>query len=129
MNIPQPAHAARLGRPRLLIIGCGDTGMHVLERLAGRKRVFALTSSPRRLPELRAAGAIPLLGNLDCPRQLARLRGLAAHVLMLAPPPGQGEGDPRSAGWRPSCGVRPRKRASGRLRWALAGCESGKPPL
>lgn len=96
MNIPQPAHAARLGRPRLLIIGCGDTGMHVLERLAGRKRVFALTSSPRRLPELRAAGAIPLLGNLDCPRQLARLRGLAAHVLMLAPPPGQGEGDPRS---------------------------------
>lgn len=96
MNIPQPAHAARLGRPRLLIVGCGDTGMHVLERLAGRKRVFALTSSPGRLPELRAAGAVPLLGNLDCPRQLARLRGLAADILVLAPPPGQGEGDPRS---------------------------------
>ncbi|WP_238160317.1 SDR family NAD(P)-dependent oxidoreductase [Pigmentiphaga sp. H8] len=96
MNIPQPAHARRLGRPRLLIVGCGDTGMHVLERLAGRRRVFALTSSPQRLPELRAAGAIPLLGDLDCPRQLARLRGLAADVLMLAPPHGQGEGDPRS---------------------------------
>jgi len=96
MTTPPPAHAARLGRPRLLIVGCGDTGMHVLERLAGRKRVFALTSSPQRLAELRAAGAIPLLGNLDCRRQLARLRGLAAAVLMLAPPPGQGEDDPRS---------------------------------
>jgi len=96
MNTPQPAQAARLRRPRLLIVGCGDTGMHVLERLAGRKRVFALTSSPERLSELRAAGAIPLLGNLDCLRQLGRLRGLASDVLMLAPPPGQGDDDPRS---------------------------------
>lgn len=96
MNFPQPARTARLGRPRLLIVGCGDTGLHVLERLSGRKRVFALTSSPERLSELRAVGAIPLLGNLDCLRQLGRLRGLATDVLMLAPPPGQGEDDPRS---------------------------------
>ncbi|VCU69086.1 hypothetical protein PIGHUM_01146 [Pigmentiphaga humi] len=96
MNDAQPARAARLGRPRLLIVGCGDAGTRVLERLAGRKRVFALTSSPERLAELRAAGAVPLLGDLDRPGQLRRLRGLAAAVLMLAPPATQGEGDPRS---------------------------------
>ncbi|MDX3907336.1 MAG: SDR family NAD(P)-dependent oxidoreductase [Pigmentiphaga sp.] len=96
MTILLPAPARRLGRPRLLIVGCGDTGMHVLERLAARKRVFALTSSPDRLPVLRTAGAIPILGNLDAPAQLDRLRGLAAHVLMLAPPPSHGDGDPRS---------------------------------
>jgi nucleoside-diphosphate-sugar epimerase len=87
----------RLGKPRLLIVGCGDTGMQVLERLAARQRVFALTSTPARLPELRAAGAVPLLGNLDDRAGLARLRGLACAVLMLAPPPAQGPADTRSA--------------------------------
>ncbi|MGY8525998.1 SDR family NAD(P)-dependent oxidoreductase [Paracidovorax citrulli] len=95
----------RLGRPRLLIVGCGDVGTRCLRLLAGRWRVFALTSQPSRVPELRAAGAVPLVGNLDTPvaqrstpgATLARLHGLAARVVHLAPPPGQGEGDPRTA--------------------------------
>ena len=41
--------------------------MQVLGRLAGRMRVFALTSSPDRRAELRAAGTVALLGNLDTP--------------------------------------------------------------
>ncbi len=70
--------------------------MRVLERLVPRWRVFALTSSPSRVPELRAAGAVPLLGNLDDPATLGRLGALADHVLHLAPPPAEGEGDPRT---------------------------------
>ena len=57
--------AARLRRPTLMIIGCGDVGLRVLRLLRGRLRVLALTSSPGRVPALRAAGAMPLIGDLD----------------------------------------------------------------
>jgi nucleoside-diphosphate-sugar epimerase len=83
-------------RPRLLIVGCGDIGLRALALLRGRWQVLALTSSPARVPELRAAGAVPLVGNLDEPATLGRLGGLADAVLHLAPPPSQGEGDPRT---------------------------------
>jgi nucleoside-diphosphate-sugar epimerase len=83
-------------RPRLLIVGCGDIGMRVLALLRGRWQVLALTSSPARVAELRAAGAVPLVGNLDEPSTLGRLGGLADAVLHLAPPPGQGPTDPRT---------------------------------
>jgi nucleoside-diphosphate-sugar epimerase len=84
-------------RPTLLIVGCGDVGMRVLRLAGGRWRVLALTSSPSRLAELRAAGATPLLGDLDDPATLGRLGGLADAVLHLAPPPGAGSTDPRTA--------------------------------
>ena len=85
-----------LRRPTLLIIGCGDVGLRVLRLLQPRWRVLALTSSPGRCAALRAAGAVPLLGNLDDPATLGRLGGLADHVLHLAPPPLQGTHDPRT---------------------------------
>jgi len=81
----------------LLIVGCGDVGLRVLRLLRGRWRVLALSSSAARLPALRAAGAVPLLGNLDDAASLGRLAGLADAVLHLAPPPGQGRSDPRTA--------------------------------
>jgi nucleoside-diphosphate-sugar epimerase len=105
----------------LLVVGCGDVGMRVLRLLRGprapgdaaadadavaaaaadasrpRLRVLALTSSPQRGPELRAAGAVPLQGNLDDPGTLGRLAALADWVLHLAPPPGHGATDPRTA--------------------------------
>ncbi len=63
-------------------------------------RVLALTSSPDRLPALRAAGVTPLLGNLDDADSLARISGLAHRVLHLAPPPTDNEAqwwrDPRT---------------------------------
>lgn len=82
--------------PRLLIIGCGDIGLRVLKLLAGRWRVFALTSSASRAGALRAAGAVPLLGNLDDAATLGRLAGLADFVLHLAPPAREGEADART---------------------------------
>jgi nucleoside-diphosphate-sugar epimerase len=93
--MPQPLRAQR--RPTLLIVGCGDVGLRVLKQLAGRWTVWALTSSPERMQALRAAGAMPLLGNLDDPATLGRLGGLADRVLHLAPPPGTGHTDPRTA--------------------------------
>ncbi len=70
--------------------------MRVLRLLKGRYRLLALTSSPSRADALRAAGAVPLIGNLDDPATLARLAGLADAVLHLAPPPLQGGTDPRT---------------------------------
>ena len=82
-----PAQTSRAKRPVLLIVGCGDVGLRVLRLVLPRWRVLALTSSPARVPGLRAAGATPLLGNLYDARTLSRLAGLADAVLHLAPPP------------------------------------------
>lgn len=82
--------------PRLLIVGCGDIGLRVLSLVRARWRVLALTSNPARVPELRRAGALPLVADLDRPATLGRLAGLASHVLHLAPPPREGRTDPRT---------------------------------
>ncbi len=72
--------------------------MRVLKLLRGRGwQVAALTSSPGRHAALREAGALPLMGNLDRPETLARLAGWADAVLHLAPPPGEGAEDRRTA--------------------------------
>lgn len=84
-------------RPSLLVVGCGDIGMRVLRLLRGRWRLLALTSSPARFDALRSAGAVPLLGNLDDVASLARIGSLADAVLHLAPPPGHGASDLRTA--------------------------------
>ena len=86
---PQP-------RPRLLIVGCGDVGLRILPLVAGAWSVRVLTSSPGRVEALRAAGALPLIGNLDAPATLSRLAGLCDAVLHLAPPPASGARDPRT---------------------------------
>ena len=105
LNRPAPSpHASRLGsrkprklgRPRLLIIGCGDVGLRIVSRLATRFRLIALTSTPERAPLLRAAGVVPVVGNLDQPASLRRLQGLAERVIHLAPPGNVGERDTRT---------------------------------
>jgi nucleoside-diphosphate-sugar epimerase len=86
---------SRFRRERVLIIGCGDVGLRTAESLgAGRRaRLMAFTSSPQRIAALRARGVTPLSGNLDEPRSLQRLAGLATRVLHLAPPPSEGQAD------------------------------------
>ena len=88
-----PAHARR---PTLLIVGCGDIGLRVLRLVQPRWRVLALSSTPARVPLLRALGALPLVGDLDRSETLGRLGGLADAVLHLAPPPASGDDDPRT---------------------------------
>ena len=86
----------KIGRPRLLILGCGDVGMRLLPLVRGRFRVFAVTSRPERCAELRAAGAVPIVADLDRPETLERLAGLARHIVHLAPPQAEGMQDRRT---------------------------------
>ena len=82
-----------------MIVGCGDVGLRVARLLPARVKRLALTSSPARMPELRAQGLTPLLGNLDDAASLRRLAGLATRVIHLAPPPNghpQWREDPRT---------------------------------
>ena len=92
---PLGALPSRFKRERLLIIGCGDVGQRVV-RLQRHVRVVALTSSPARVAALRAQGVTPIVGNLDVSASLQRLAGWATRVLHLAPPPLQGNTDPRT---------------------------------
>ena len=94
-QFPLGALPSRFKRERLLIIGCGDVGQRVV-RVQRHVRVVALTSSPDRVEALRAQGVTPVVGNLDAPASLQRLAGWATHVLHLAPPPLQGNTDPRT---------------------------------
>jgi nucleoside-diphosphate-sugar epimerase len=73
----------------LLIVGCGDVGLRVAKLLHKRWRVWVLTSSPHRVPALRALGLSPIVGNLDDSRTLYRVACLAPRVLHLAPPAGE----------------------------------------
>jgi len=86
----------KIGLPRLLMLGCGDVGMRLLPLLRQQFRVFAVTSQPQRCAELRAAGAVPLVADLDQPASLARLARLAKVIVHLAPPQSAGETDRRT---------------------------------
>ena len=118
---------ARSKRPTLLIVGCGDVGMRVAKLLRGRWRLLALTSSPQRCEFLRAAGVLPVVGDLDNARTLnglARLAGLADAVLHLAPPPSHGSTDTRTARLLQTL-ARPGDQGDGRVRRIVYGSTSG----
>ena len=81
---------------RLLIIGSGDVARRALPRLVRRYRVYALLRDRAKAAEWRAAGATPVLADLDDRRSLARLAGLADLVLHCAPPANAGTVDSRT---------------------------------
>jgi nucleoside-diphosphate-sugar epimerase len=70
--------------------------MRVVRLLQRQWRLIALTSDASRVNELRQAGVVPLVGNLDEPHTLSRLAGLADVVLHLAPPQASGVTDLRT---------------------------------
>lgn len=94
----------RFGRPRLLIVGCGEIGLQIVARVRDRFRVIGLISQAARAGEVRAAGAVPLVANLDTRGALRRVRRLAKWLIHLAPPAPAGTGDPRSLRLRCACG-------------------------
>ena len=84
------------GVQKILIVGSGDVARRIVSRLARHYRVFAVLRDPGRLAAWRAAGAVPLLADLDDRASLQRLTGLADCVLNLAPPPASGQRDQRT---------------------------------
>ena len=71
-------------------------GLRVVSHLGNRFRVVALTHTRERAAALRSAGVVPIVADLDDPRSLHRLGGLARIVVHLAPPPAQGRIDTRT---------------------------------
>lgn len=84
------------GVQKILIVGSGDVARRILSQLAPRARIYALLRDANRAAQWRAAGATPVLADLDDRSSLARLAGLADCVLHLAPPPGSGKRDTRT---------------------------------
>jgi nucleoside-diphosphate-sugar epimerase len=81
---------------RLLIVGCGDVARRAIPQLTRRYRVYALVRNPAHCAILRAAGVVPIMGDLDDRASLARIAGLADTVLHFAPPPNAGIRDTRT---------------------------------
>ncbi len=81
---------------RILIVGTGDIALRVAPLLAGPCRVFGLVRRLDKCGVLRAAGVVPLAGDLDCVAALSRIGGLADTVLHFAPPPNSGNEDART---------------------------------
>jgi nucleoside-diphosphate-sugar epimerase len=84
------------GVQKILIVGSGDVARRILSRLAPRARVYAVLRDAAKAAEWRAAGATPVLADLDDRSSLQRIAGLADLVLHLAPPPGEGRCDTRT---------------------------------
>ena len=84
------------GVQKILIVGSGDVARRILSHLACRYRVYAVLRDASRCAEWRAAGALPVLADLDDRGSLNRLAGLADYVLHLAPPPAEGLDDSRT---------------------------------
>lgn len=81
-----------MSAPRLLIVGCGDVGRRLLRLLPATWQPWVLSRRPR--PDL--PGVRVLAGDLDDAPSLGRLGGCFDAVVHLAPPPGEGSGDPRT---------------------------------
>jgi nucleoside-diphosphate-sugar epimerase len=91
--------SARFRKPSLAIVGCGDIGMRVVQRLSHKFRIIALTSQPSRRRAFRAAGVRALVGNLDTRESMPALQRLAAfsgYLLHLAPPQNTADTDLRT---------------------------------
>ncbi len=86
----------QFAKPRVFIVGCGDVGMRLIPLLRSHYQVFASTSQLQRCQELRLAGAIPVVLNLDQADTLQRWRGVFDKVIYLAPPAAEGDKDRRS---------------------------------
>lgn len=80
----------------LLIIGCGDVALRTVPLLKTHYRILGLYRNADRADLLRANDIIPIYGNLDCPKSLKKLEGIAHLVLHLAPPPNYGKRDTRT---------------------------------
>lgn len=85
----------RFRQSRILVVGCGDIGSRVLAMHGPRRNWYVLTTSASKQMAMRAMGVHAVLGDLEAPDSLRRLRGLAQRVLYLAPGPVAGVVDTR----------------------------------
>ncbi|MFN2308997.1 MAG: SDR family oxidoreductase [Gammaproteobacteria bacterium] len=83
------------GLPPVLIVGCGYVGRRLARALRSEARaVTGLVRSAASVAALRQDGVTAIQADLDGAEALPTLPG-AAEVYYFAPPPGEGEHDPR----------------------------------
>lgn len=80
----------------LLIVGCGDIALRVAPLLQKHYRIIGLCRNEDNFGQLQSHGIIPIHGDLDDPKSLEKLAGIAQRVLHLAPPPNHGLRDGRT---------------------------------
>lgn len=81
----------------LLIVGCGDIALRTAPLLQAHYRILGLYRNLDSANYLRSQSIIPIYGDLDCPKSLKKLAGIAQLILHLAPPPNRGFHDQRTA--------------------------------
>ena len=81
---------------RWLIVGAGDVARRMVPLIHNRVLLFALCRDKTAAARWRSLGALPIMGDLDCPATLRRLSGLAQGIFHFAPPPTAGLHDPRT---------------------------------
>ena len=81
---------------RVLLVGCGDIALRVADLLRHRARLIGLTRDRDDVRKLRQHAIVPLIGDLDDRRTIARLATRPFAVLHFAPPPSEGRDDPRT---------------------------------
>lgn len=80
----------------LLIVGCGDIARRVAPLLQKHYRIIGLCRNMDNFSQLQSHGINPIHGDLDDPKSLEKLAGIAHRVLHLAPPPNHGLRDWRT---------------------------------
>ena len=81
---------------KILIVGFGDVAERLVKRYAGQAVFIGMIRRPERAAALRALGVTPFVGDLDRLESLRRLPR-ADGVFHFAPPPNDGNTDPRTA--------------------------------
>lgn len=92
---------------KILIVGAGDVARRLVAMdspvaMSHRAQWFGLARGAATANELRTAGILPIMGDLDQRASLKRAGAMARAanaVLHLAPPPGEGFDDPRMRRW------------------------------
>lgn len=83
------------GMNHAFIIGCGDIGRRVAALWKAHGTVSALARTPQSAQRLADNGIKPIEGDLDQPTSLRNLPVKDALLFYFAPPPGEGDTDPR----------------------------------
>ena len=89
---PPRALPRRFRQPRLLLAGCGDVAVRIAQQINAHGSRYRIRALLRHAPDSpawsawRGLGTTPIAADLDQPRSLHRLRGIADSVIYLAPP-------------------------------------------
>jgi hypothetical protein len=114
---------------RIVIVGSGDVAKRLVASQIGvRARWLGLVRRDAERDALRSLGILPVVGDLDIRRSLARIGALARSAqatIYLAPPPNLGDDDSRMKRWLAASGAKPiRKRGKLALHRTRVGCSA-----